>query len=362
MVDTGICVNCGRCAETCPVLRPLGRRNPIAVFAARNRNEESRLKSSSGGVFSALSHKVLQKGGVVFGACFERGTWRVIHRSVESESDLKLILGSKYVQSDIGDSYVEAKRYLDCGRIVLFSGCPCQVSALKRFLGRDYSNLILVDFFCHSVPSPLAWQEYLKCRMRDLGIPNFGSLGGISFRDKKFGWKGFSVRIEGEKGMSYLKRSDQDLFLRGFHDGVFSRPSCYRCRFKNGRGTSDLTLADYWAFEGKGLIVDDDMGVSAVFVNTECGSRLLQTISKDLVLERRTSSDVLRENRAWKRSLECDRYVRRKRLFFFGKIKSSDFDTVMAEIARMRAQSMFSPYRIAWWLKRLIVNGEVNKL
>lgn len=161
IVNKEICISCGLCEKVCPVLSQGEPRKPLKVYAAKNQDEEIRRQSSSGGVFTLLAEQVIREGGVVFGAIFDEN-WEVKHDFAETIEGLAPFRGSKYVQSRIDDNYKKAERFLNQGRKVLFSGTPCQIAGLKRFLRNEYDNLLTVDFVCHGVPSPGVWRQYLK--------------------------------------------------------------------------------------------------------------------------------------------------------------------------------------------------------
>lgn len=159
-INTAACIDCGLCEQVCPVLRPAAPRTPTAVYAAKNPDERIRMESSSGGVFTLLAERTIRAGGVVFGARFDEA-WEVVHDSTETIEGLAAFRGSKYVQSRIGTSFARAEEFLKQGRQVLFTGTPCQIAGLNRFLRRSYDNLLTVDVVCHGVPSPLVWRRYL---------------------------------------------------------------------------------------------------------------------------------------------------------------------------------------------------------
>jgi coenzyme F420-reducing hydrogenase beta subunit len=159
-IDYEKCRSCGVCIKACPAANKKQKSRPLVCYAAKNRSEQIRLKSSSGGVFHILAEEILDAGGVVFGASFNND-WEIVHDYIESIDDISKFHGSKYVQSWMGDSYRKCKNFLDAGRNVLFSGVPCQIAALKQFLGKDYENLLTVDLVCHGVPSPGVWKKYI---------------------------------------------------------------------------------------------------------------------------------------------------------------------------------------------------------
>lgn len=302
-VDSAECVNCVLCETVCPVINQGDVRKPIVAFAGKNRDESIRLSSSSGGVFSALADKVIDDGGVVFGAKFN-DKWEVIHDYTETIDGLAQFRGSKYVQSQIGDNYKKAKQFLASGRKVLFSGTPCQIAGLKHFLKKEYENLLTVDFICHGVPSPGVWREYLKeevaltCNLKNIVLPRSihgrdalnVTIEGISFRDKTLGWKKFSFALDlsttngsGEK-IQFRSRKHlyENPFLIGFLADLYLRPSCYDCPAKCGKSGSDITLGDFWGIDGVMPELDDDCGTSAVLANTPAGIEALQQVNVNL--------------------------------------------------------------------------------
>lgn len=286
-VNKEMCIDCGLCEKVCPVINQSEERKPMAVYAAKHKDERIRLASSSGGVFTAIAESVIDDGGVVFGAKFDKD-WSVIHGYTETKEELAAFRGSKYVQSRIGDSYKDAEALLKTGRKVLFSGTPCQIAGLKRFLRKEYDNLLTVDFICHGVPSPGVWREYLKeetarqCGGKNsvLSHPkdNLGDvrIENISFRDKRLGWKKYSFALtlsvpngQGAKNTVLLSESlDKNIFLRGFLADLYLRPSCHACPAKKFKSGSDVTIGDFWGVQNVMPEIDDDKGVSALMVNS----------------------------------------------------------------------------------------------
>lgn len=271
-VDMANCVDCHLCEKVCPVINQSDSKEPVRVYAAFNKDEEVRLKSSSGGVFSALAESVLDNNGVVFGACFNE-KWEVVHDYTEDKEGLEKLRGSKYVQSDIGETYKQAEDFLKAGRFVLFSGTPCQIAGLRKFLRKDYDNLLAVDVICHGVPSPMVFQRYLdEVKEKHTGVLEF-----ISFRDKRIGWKKFSFSIRfidnSNNGdvVLFSQPFNENLFVKGFLKNIYLRPSCYHCPAKNFTSGSDITLGDLWGADKIIPETDDDKGLSAVIINSNKG-------------------------------------------------------------------------------------------
>ena len=310
-VDTDVCIRCGICEEVCPVLHQGEARVPLEVFAAKNPDEEIRRTSSSGGVFTALAETVLNEGGVVFGAKWNEH-WEVAHDYTETYEELAAFRGSKYVQSVVGDTFNQVDRFLKGGRKVLYSGTPCQIAALNRFLGRDYDHLLTVDCICHGTPSPGVFRWYMGEQLAKVAgkdgyrfvpcpipfIPQVDVLAreegcrveGIRFRDKKEGWKNFSFAFDltvgvsstQEKAVSFSYPLRKSSFLSGFLSNLYLRPSCYACPVKNGKSAADITLGDYWGIASLMPQLDDDRGISAVLVGTPKGRVALEATAVEL--------------------------------------------------------------------------------
>ncbi len=265
-VDASRCTDCGLCNRVCPMQHPGEERQPTHVYVAKARDEETRRKSSSGGLFSLLARHTFAENGVVFGARFDK-QWQVVMDEATCEEQLQPLLGSKYVQAVTGDAFTRVRKYLLAGRKVLFCGTPCQVRALKLFLHRSYDELLTtVEVLCHGVPSPLVWQMYLE-----QGGHQYASV--INFRDKQNGWRNYRLSIDptDKKTPTYLSPVSEDSYMQGFVRDLTLRPSCYKCRFQEGRSSCDLALGDCW---GVGLIrpeFDDDKGVSTALTYTKVG-------------------------------------------------------------------------------------------
>ena len=292
VVDKEVCVDCGLCEKVCPVLNQREERKPLEVYAAFNKNEEIRMQSSSGGVFTALAEQIIQEGGVVFGARFNED-WEVIHDYTETAVGLSAFRGSKYVQSRIGDTFNQAEQFLKQGRSVLFSGTPCQIAGLKLFLRKEYENLLTVDFICHGVPSPGVWRKYLEELIAREGkkknsvlshsnpiLPNsMRDISRIEFRNKRLGWKKYSFALtlsvpigHGAKNTVLLSEPyNENIFMKGFLADLYLRPSCYACPSKSLKSGSDVTIGDYWGIQNIKPEIDDDKGICCFLINTEKG-------------------------------------------------------------------------------------------
>ena len=231
-------------------------------------DEAERVKSSSGGFFSLLARHVLGQGGAVFGAVLDK-TMTARHVCARTEAELAPMRGSKYVQSDLGDSFAQARALLEAGAPVLFSGVPCQVDGLKRYLGKDYPNLLTCDLVCHGVPSPAVYRAWLDGLERARG----SKATNVRFRDKTDGWQKARLTVDFADGSQYAQPLYETPFGRGFGSQLFLRPCCTRCRYAGTeKRPADLTLADFWGLDEKAeLPTDRAKGISLVLAHTARG-------------------------------------------------------------------------------------------
>jgi len=215
------CVNCNICEKVCPILSDRTK-NTHALqigYAAYNSDEAIRLESSSGGVFTLLAEYILQNGGIVIGASMKEDNKGVHHIVVDNINDLEKLRTSKYVQSEIGNTYKKAQNALKNGKLVLFTGTPCQIGGLYSYLGQDYDNLYTQDLICHGVPSPYIWKKYVEMRETQFAA----KLRRTNFRHKKYGWNSFALLLEFSNNKAYEEINPKDLFLRGFLTNLYLR-------------------------------------------------------------------------------------------------------------------------------------------
>lgn len=281
-VNATLCIGCGSCRVVCPYhynFVPSSFRQKI--YAVKHRDEEIRAKSTSGGLFTAISDYILENGGVVYGSAFD-GNLSVCHIRAQDFEERDRMRGSKYVQSEIGYLFQAIKKDLSEGRRVLFTGTPCQCAGLSRYLGKeDKENLLLCDIICHGVPSGLLWEDYKSFvshkRRQTLKIHYF--------RTKLNGWHSMTSRNIFENGTqdygSCLSQIHMNLFLKNYT----LRPCCYFCRFSSRLRYSDITLGDYWGIEQVMPEFDDNKGISQAMINTVKGEELFRAIRDRLLVE-----------------------------------------------------------------------------
>ena len=281
VVDASLCIDCGLCEKVCPVIHADKTDTPHAQqgFLAQHKDEDIRKESTSGGAFTAIASWIIRQGGIVYGAGYRKGTFIVEHQGVETEKDLSVFRNSKYVQSNIGNTFKEALKHLKAGRWVCFSGTPCQIEGFRSFLrGREYEKLVCVDLVCHGIPSPRILTRYIEAQQALIG----GEFTNVLFRDKHYGYHYSSFSIYNkEKGKDYHKGVDSNAYLRAFFNNLSDRPSCYDCRFKKRYRRSDLTLWDCFPIE-KFTKQMDGKGTTRVLVQSEKGEMIMDAIGNEL--------------------------------------------------------------------------------
>ena len=243
----------------------------IKVYAGYNMNQDVRLSSSSGAIFSLLAENVLFQKGTVYGVKMSDDCYSAVFTRVTDIDGLIWLRGSKYLQAKVGNTYKQVKDDLLAGKLVLFSGTGCQVNGLKNFLGKEYDNLLCVDVICHGAPSPALWKEYAEYQEKKNG----GKLKGINFRCKDDSWTDFGMKEvlaeipQDEEKQLYISK-DKDSYMQMFLRDYCLRPSCYDCAAKKVK-MADLTIADFWGINDVAPEMNDGNGTSLILIRTDKG-------------------------------------------------------------------------------------------
>lgn len=285
-VNKDACIDCGKCIKTCPWLNvsTSEEKNIPTVIAVKHKDTSVRQRSTSGGAFTALAKSAIKRGGIVFGAAYNKSTKRVEHIAIDKQDNLYKLRGSKYVQSYLGDTFLQVKAFLLQERFVVFTGTPCQCDGLRHFLRRDYLNLIIIDILCHSVPSP----KVLKAIIDRIDEP----VTNISFRDKKRGWRNsYHFEIFTDSGKIVENKS----YLTFFFRGVMNRPSCYNCHYTSTNRVGDITLGDYWNINRIDHSFEDSLGVSCVLINNNKGNSFFNEVKNCLNTKETELSPALQD-------------------------------------------------------------------
>lgn len=292
-VEKTSCVDCRLCEKVCPINKDVSSHAEQQAYAAVHKSTEIVKSSTSGGAFTALAETVLHQGGVIFGAVMDR--WVVCHSRVDSSVGLEKIRGSKYVQSRIGNAFRDAEKELKLGKLVLFSGTPCQVAGLKCYLGIEYENLFTVDIVCHGVGS----QAYFDKFISSISLL-YPEMKEIKFRSKQFtGWSCCSgaLVMNNENGRETLKPFYyyNNYYYQYFLQGNIYRKSCYSCKYASLSRPADITLGDFWGIEKLKIPFDTKNGCSLLIVNTQNGRRLIES-TENLLMQAVSIDDAIKQN------------------------------------------------------------------
>ena len=293
-VDDDKCVECGLCEKTCPIIQRKSIdktvANPLQYKAVRIKDKKILSESSSGGAFSILADIIFDLNGCVCGVEYsEEGLPH--HIIIDSKAELYKLRGSKYVQSNILGIFPAIKQRLLKGQYVLFSGTSCQVDGLKKYLRKDYANLLTVDLVCHSIPSPLIYKEYLTYCSKKLKK----EIVSIDMRYKKtYGWSHrFSYRYCFKDGKSVIDSPFVVNWGRLFFSEMINRPSCGDCQYANLNRVSDFTIADFWDDDKKRTDIYSKEGTSLLLVNTEKGINALENCQNNFYSWNITKEEAL---------------------------------------------------------------------
>jgi acetyltransferase-like isoleucine patch superfamily enzyme/coenzyme F420-reducing hydrogenase beta subunit len=297
-IDKEKCTNCGLCNKVCPVIHATElKKNDLEqsiCYAAEHKNLEVVFDSTSGGAFSALADIMYKEKGYVGGA-ISNNDFSIRHYISNDKKDLPKLRSSKYLQSDLSGFYKEVKQILVNGEKVLVCGCPCQMTALRAFLQKDYDNLIIADFVCRGINSPKAVRKYLDTFEERYGSP----IVYTKAKSKEYGWRNLTFKAVLANGKTYYETKDENYFTKGYlHTNVFSRPSCYDCQFKGFPRIADITLADYWGIEKIDKTMDKDLGTSLVMINSQKGQVYFEKAKQRLNYIQTSFESILQGNPA----------------------------------------------------------------
>lgn len=284
------CKKCGACEFVCPECNEIKKDRYKKIFAAWSNSNDVRKNSTSGGIFFELAKSILYQNGIVVGAIYNE-QFEVEHSIIDKFEDLKKIQGSKYVQSKMTDIYSRIKCELEKGKNVLFSGVACQVAGLKKYLGKDYENLITIDVLCHGAPSPQIFKEYVDRKKSS------GDILNIRFRYKKPSWTVFSMRIDYKDNKIYQRDTFKDEYIRLFLDDYITNEVCATCKYTGENRVSDLTLADFWGYVSEDFKYrNNEKGISLVLINSRKGDDVFNKIKKNLIIIEKDFSEAKNGN------------------------------------------------------------------
>ena len=353
VIDEKLCTDCGLCVKKCHALNDNFKTDFNQEFYDVRASDEIRMKSSSGGMFTLIADYVFENNGFVCGASWRKDWLGVEHIIIDDKKDLDKLRGSKYVESSLGNIFSEIKKLLNDKKLVLFSGTPCQVSALNFYLGRDYENLITVDLLCNSVVPQKVWRKYLLEKFNDTAKIEY-----ISFRDKKaLGWLVgcFLKSAESE----YIDKKSEDFYMRAFLEHISCKEECIRCKYRKFERAGDITIGDYWGVED-----NDDKGVSLVLVNSLKGKSIFEKINQ-------SNFNYKRVYNISNGGLGGNVPIFASRKYFFDNLDKEDFETLYnnsnnpkynVAIANMLFQNNFGAILTVYALYKIIEDFGYNPL
>lgn len=298
------CIECTLCKKVCAYQKNVNKTNIICSYVGSSKNTD-RLHSASGGIFSSIAINIINEKGIVYGASMEEidGILTPMHIGIETKEQLWKLQGSKYVHSEIGTIYNDVKEQLKSGRLVLFSGTPCQIDGLNAFLNyKKYENLLSIDIICHGVPSKTIFQDYIRVTENKLNR----KIVDFKFRDKSIGWGlNGKVKYKDKKGLIEEKivYAGESSYYKLFLESEIYRENCYSCKYANENRVGDITLGDYWGieYEHPELIKEEGFnhlkGISCIIVNTQIGNKYINKYTKDIQLWPTEFEKIARHNK-----------------------------------------------------------------
>ena len=325
-VNMDTCIDCHLCEKVCPILnqvsRPDNSSDPV-TYILQAPNTIDRLKSASGGAYTLLVREVFERGGYVAGHIWNDKDSVKGYISCKPE-DLDILRGTKYLQSDVEGMYKAVKHLLQEGKFVLFSGCPCQVAAMRSFLKKDYDNLLMTDFVCMGIDSPLAFKKYIE----SLENQYQSKMVFFKAKSKEVGWRYLTNKATFENGKSYFGINNVDANLKATFLNVLVRPSCYNCRFKGFPRNSDMTIGDYWRKKLTADPLDDNTGTSYVMLHNDKASQFFESIKGNCHYRQVLVTDILGANRLAINSLSRPIFSRDD---FYKRLHAEDFSALVDE-------------------------------
>lgn len=331
-VNKTSCIDCKLCEKTCPHQNPLSIQAPQKIYAAINRNSEIRLKSSSGGVFYEIAKNTIKNGGYVYGVCYDNN-WLLTYKGINTINELSQLMGSKYIQCNPHNIFIDVKKHLAQGTEVLFCGTPCIIAGLNKYLKKDYTNLLTIELLCHGVPSPLVWQLYLNELLMQQGITK-ENINSISFRKKIVGKKEYMFSIMNKEGDNYQTFFYENAYMKAFLSNLMLRPSCYSCKAKEGHSHADLTIGDLWDTYNCPPY-NDSNGTSIILINSPKGEHKVN--DSNLIISQINERYINSTNSGF----YSKQYINPNRKFFFSqlnKIKNGEASIIdlMNELSKLK--------------------------
>lgn len=347
VIDQYKCINCGLCKKTCPILEIQSNDKKIQkVYAAWSKDKDNRFISTSGGMFTELAKEIIKQHGYVVGAAYNEQNM-VEHRIVNDLQHLEELRQSKYLQSDTLDIYKDTKKLLDANELVAFCGAPCQIAGLYKYLKKDYSNLLTIEFICRGMNSPKAYRFWLK----EIENKENKKITKVWFKYKENGWKKSPkcTRVDFNDGTHKIYNGGENKFMSGYlNSNLYIRPSCGNCQFKDAQRQADIILADFWGITSN---LDDDKGTSLVMINSDNGDNYFEKIKNNIYYEERNLEEIYEGNVCFKSSVN----INSKSEEFLKKIDDNNFSQMVDKYGK---KSFFA--KCVGKIKRMLKNKKAK--
>ncbi|EID84150.1 hydrogenase [Treponema sp. JC4] len=326
VIDNSLCIDCKKCETVCPSLNPLERKDAEPhAYVGKHKNDQIREESTSGGIFTAIAEFVIKQGGVVFGATMDNN-FVVHHKYVQSIEELAAFRNSKYVQSEIRNTYRQCREFLRSGKQVCYSGTPCQIHGLLKYLGKEYDNLITVDILCRSVPSPLIFSKYMEMQRK-----KFPTVNKVVFRDKAWGYAYPTMALYEDAKCLYRAGSEEDLWLRSFVPGLCDRENCKNCVYQKWPRSSDITIWDCFVINKIERKFDDNHGTTSIMTWTRKGSCIIDSVRERADIKEVNPLTFYKKIEGKKERLEKKLMLNQKQMY--------------TEVQQMMPEDFFEKYR-----------------
>lgn len=331
-VNKDDCIKCGLCEKVCPLEEHNNKKNGVVSSCIiQNKDKEVLLQSTSGGSFTPIAEYVLRQNGVVFGVEMTSDDFIIRHTKVEKKEELLKFRSSKYVQSSVGDTFKDAKNELENGRMVCFSGTPCQIQGFKNFLKKDYENLITVDVVCRGVPSPGMWRDYVE------KLQQLDKVQEIVFRDKGLGYQYSTMKVKYANGTVKRNGIESDQWLRMFFSGLSLRPSCPTCNFRTTDRCSDFTIWDCFNVSDLTNTLDETKGATRMLIHTQKGMQIFDKIKNSFNFVEAPTNIVAK-------GIKETFFLNRNRNNFISDYKSMSMDSLLEKWVPMSVEVYLKKY------------------
>jgi len=316
-IGTTLCVGCSLCRKVCPNLMEPTEPDCLPIgYGAYAKETKIHAECSSGGVSYLLAEQIVSRGGIVYGCAMDFSCQTAMHIRADSIEALQQFKGSKYIQSDLNDTFKLIENDLNNNKLVLFFGVPCQINGLRSFLCKDFKNLLCCEVICHGVSSPLVWKAY----MQYLEKKYHSSITAVSFRSKGKNQR-VTVKIINDNKQTIFIPKQKNLFMKLYLQNYSVRPSCYNCDAKKTKSLADITLGDLWGVEFIKPELNNKLGTSCVFINTDKGKQLFTSVCNKLFVKEISSQKAIKANPSYYESVKMPE----DRADFFRDIKVMSF-------------------------------------